>query len=310
MLRSVLVCIGLCLLAAPSSARLISWEAASGVLPWDVTIPEADRFTASGQLDFAELTPTALHIHDSTFPERIVVERSEPMGPAWALQIDARVFWAIRNPPAFALQSGVSDGERYVPLGVTPTEVGFINSGGNGWIDGQFFELDTTDAVHRYDMQRVDGVVRLFIDGSATPALSLPVESFAATASESVLLLATSIAGTAEFEIERFHVETGISETAVPDQIADHRLLIAPNPFNAATTIRFGLEAASAVEIDVHDAKGRLVRHLLDRQLGAGEHRVTWDGRDDRGQVMASGSYWVLLRSATGRGVERLVLAK
>jgi hypothetical protein len=153
--RAVLVCIALCLLAAPSSARLIAWEATSGLLPWDTLIPEVDRFTASGRLAFAVLTPTALHINDATVPERIVIERAEPMGTARALQIDARIIAVVRNPPAFALQSGVADGERYVPLGVTPTGVGFISEGGTGWIDGLYFELDTTDAIHRYDHQRV-----------------------------------------------------------------------------------------------------------------------------------------------------------
>lgn len=308
--RCVLVLIATWLLSGPATARLISWEAASGVFPWDAAIPEADRFVVSGQLAFAELTATALHIHDATVPERIVVERAEPMAAAWALQIDARVFWAIRNPPEFAIQSGVADGERYVPLGVTPTEVGFINNSGNGWIDGQFYALDTTDAIHRYDLQRVDGVVRLFIDGSATPAISLPIESFATTTNESVLLLATSIAGTAEFEIERFHVETGISTSSVPNTAGAHRLRIAPNPFNPSTSIQFGLEVAGSVQLDVHDARGRVVRRLLDRHLGEGEHRVLWDGRDDRGQVVASGSYWVLLRSSVGRDVQRLVLVK
>ena len=310
MLRSALVFIAITLLPGPASARYIAWEAASGVLPWDAAIPEADRFVASGQLAFAELTATALHIHDATVPERIVVERAEPMATAWALQIDAQVFWAIRNPPEFAIQSGVADGERYVPLGVTPTEVGFINNAGNGWIDGQFYALDTTDTIHRYDLQRVDGMVRLFIDGSATPAITLPVESFATTTNESVLLLATSIAGTAEFEIERFHVETGISASTAPSTTATHRLRIAPNPFNPSTSIQFGLEAAGSVELDVHDARGRVVRRLLRRHLGPGEHRVIWDGRNDHGEGIASGSYWVVLRSASGRRVERLVLVK
>lgn len=310
MLRVVLVCIALCLLVAPGSARLIAWEASSGVLPWDGLIPEADRFTATGQLAFAELTSTALHINDATIPERIVIERAEPMGVAWALQIDARIIAVVRNPPAFALQSGVADGERYIPLGVTPTEVGFISEGGAGWVDGQYFELDTTDAIHRYDVQRVDGTIRLFIDGSATPALALPVESFTTTASESVLLLATSIAGTAEFEIERFHVETGISATSAPSRVATQRLRVAPNPFNPSTSIRFGLEAAGSVELEVHDAKGRVVRRLLRRHLGVGDHRVVWDGRDDRGRPMASGSYWLLLSSVAESSVERIVLVK
>ncbi len=65
----------------------------------------------------------------------------------------------------------------------------------------------------------------------------------------------------------------------------------APNPFNPATEIRFELPAAAPVTLDIFDARGRLVRRLVDEDLPAGLHRPMWRGVDQRGQRVASGVY-------------------
>ncbi|MHB8077995.1 MAG: FlgD immunoglobulin-like domain containing protein [Candidatus Krumholzibacteriia bacterium] len=73
-----------------------------------------------------------------------------------------------------------------------------------------------------------------------------------------------------------------------------------PNPFNPRTTVRFELPQAQAVSLRVFDGRGRQVRALFTGTLGAGPHDLTWDGRDDRGAVLASGTYLFQLRTADG----------
>ena len=68
-----------------------------------------------------------------------------------------------------------------------------------------------------------------------------------------------------------------------------------PNPFNAATVLEYRLDAATRVELTVYGADGRRVRRLIDGVRTAGSHRVTWDGRDDRGAPVASGAYFAHL---------------
>ncbi len=83
-----------------------------------------------------------------------------------------------------------------------------------------------------------------------------------------------------------------------------------PNPFNPTTTIAFTLPADGNVTVDVLDLQGRRVRTLVSGQRTAGEHLVTWDGRDDGGRPAASGTYLV---RATGAGMvtfHKIVLAK
>ncbi|HKQ56853.1 MAG TPA: FlgD immunoglobulin-like domain containing protein [Candidatus Eisenbacteria bacterium] len=68
----------------------------------------------------------------------------------------------------------------------------------------------------------------------------------------------------------------------------------APNPFHPglATRIDFRLDEAAQVRIDVWDVTGRQVRTLVDGFSPAGEHQVLWDGLDDAGRTLATGTYF------------------
>jgi hypothetical protein len=70
-----------------------------------------------------------------------------------------------------------------------------------------------------------------------------------------------------------------------------------PNPFNPTTTINFSLPAPGDVCLTIYDLLGREVKTLADEQLPAGEHRVSWDARDDNGAPLPSGVYIYRLMS-------------
>jgi hypothetical protein len=76
-----------------------------------------------------------------------------------------------------------------------------------------------------------------------------------------------------------------------------------PNPFNPRTELGFGLLAAGAARLDIFDARGRLVRSLLDADLQAGDHVAVWDGRDDHGRSAPSGTY--LARLTAGGAIRQ-----
>ncbi|MHB8080240.1 MAG: FlgD immunoglobulin-like domain containing protein, partial [Candidatus Krumholzibacteriia bacterium] len=83
-----------------------------------------------------------------------------------------------------------------------------------------------------------------------------------------------------------------------------------PNPFNPRVTVPFTLARAGTVRLAVFDAAGRLVATLLDAARPAGEGRVVWDGRDAAGRPVASGVYYVELRSEGAVGRRALLLAR
>ena len=108
----------------------------------------------------------------------------------------------------------------------------------------------------------------------------------------------------------------GIWLTPVPSAVGDSPALTTvlhanhPNPFNPETTIEYSLALAGPVRIRVFDTAGHLVRTLVDGPEAKGEHRVIFDGRDDRGQQLASGVYLYRLDTALTSLSRKMVLLK
>src|SRR5262249_8636537 len=65
----------------------------------------------------------------------------------------------------------------------------------------------------------------------------------------------------------------------------------APNPFVRGTEIGFEMPRRDRAVVRVFDPSGRLVRTVFDRLVEAGHQHVTWDGRDEGGKPVASGTY-------------------
>ncbi len=83
-----------------------------------------------------------------------------------------------------------------------------------------------------------------------------------------------------------------------------------PNPFNPMTNIGYSLPSAGHVHLAVYDLRGRLVRLLVDQKMEAGAHQTLWDGRDQRGQAVASEVYLARLTTAEGALTMKMVLAR
>ncbi len=75
-----------------------------------------------------------------------------------------------------------------------------------------------------------------------------------------------------------------------------------PNPFNPRTTIELSLDRPQTVQVAVYDVAGRLRSRLASGSLAAGSHTLTWNGADDTGRELPSGTY--LLRAMTADGVQ------
>ena len=73
-----------------------------------------------------------------------------------------------------------------------------------------------------------------------------------------------------------------------------------PNPFNPLTFVRYDLAEDASVTLTVFDVYGTAVRTLVSARQSADRYTVQWDGTNDDGVAMASGVYWVRLRTSSG----------
>ncbi len=83
-----------------------------------------------------------------------------------------------------------------------------------------------------------------------------------------------------------------------------------PNPFNPTTTVVFSLPRAQQVRMCVYGLNGIRVNTLVNEVREAGTNSVTWNGTDENGRAVASGTY--IYRLEAGNYVEsrRMVLVR
>ncbi len=87
-------------------------------------------------------------------------------------------------------------------------------------------------------------------------------------------------------------------------------LAAAPNPStdDGDVVVACALpEAAVRADVTIHDLAGRLVRRLHAGRLAAGTTRFAWDGRDDGGERVTAGVYFVRVRDQDRSGVAKIV---
>ena len=83
-----------------------------------------------------------------------------------------------------------------------------------------------------------------------------------------------------------------------------------PNPFNPATTIAFDLPRDGFVELAIYGLDGALVRRLISEPVPAGRHSAAWDGRDARGEPVASGLYLYRIEAGEFEKTRKMLLMK
>jgi hypothetical protein len=83
-----------------------------------------------------------------------------------------------------------------------------------------------------------------------------------------------------------------------------------PSPFSGGNRMRWTLERAGDVQLDVVDLSGRRIRHLANGRYAPGTHEFSWVGRDYSGRSMEPGAYFVAGRVNEARVAQRLILLR
>ncbi|MCB0282436.1 MAG: T9SS type A sorting domain-containing protein [Calditrichaeota bacterium] len=83
-----------------------------------------------------------------------------------------------------------------------------------------------------------------------------------------------------------------------------------PNPFNPTTTIRFAMAKSGFVNLKIYDRAGRLVRILFNGSRSAGSHQLVWDGKNDSGQEVSSGVYFLRMKGSDFSFMKKMMLLR
>jgi len=83
-----------------------------------------------------------------------------------------------------------------------------------------------------------------------------------------------------------------------------------PNPFNPTTSIEFAIPEASQVSLEIYNLLGQRVRTLVNGYVTAGYINTQWDGLDQNGMELSSGTYIYRLKTADTNFSKKMVLMK
>jgi hypothetical protein len=88
-----------------------------------------------------------------------------------------------------------------------------------------------------------------------------------------------------------------------------------PNPFNPDAWIPYQIAKDASVTIKIYNVKGQLIRTLELGEQKAGvyvrkDRAAYWDGRDDKGEKVASGVYFYTLRTSDFTATRKMVILK
>ena len=165
-----------------------------------------------------------------------------------------------------------------------------------------------------------DGVVNIFdltlvaqgIGRAAAPAVagnSVDAATVEAWIAEARLVDDGSIA----FRQGIANLENLLASLIIPQETALHANY--PNPFNPETWIPYQLATPADVKLTIYDMNGAVVRRLQVGHQAAGMFRsrsraAYWDGRNDRGESVASGLYFYTLSADDFTGTRKMLIRK
>ncbi|NNE07005.1 MAG: T9SS type A sorting domain-containing protein [Gemmatimonadetes bacterium] len=83
-----------------------------------------------------------------------------------------------------------------------------------------------------------------------------------------------------------------------------------PNPHRGSSLISYDLPRSVDVRLEVFEISGRRVRSLVDKERPAGFHTAVWDGSDEDGRPVASGTYLYRLRAGDFTATRKLTVLR
>ncbi len=114
----------------------------------------------------------------------------------------------------------------------------------------------------------------------------------------------------ANFAVKLAYTPSGVTgkDKEVPAKFALHANY--PNPFNPSTSVSYDIPTRSLVELTIYNLLGEKVADLVNGEQGPGSYSATWDGRNQRGETVASGMYIYRLKAGDFLQTRKMLLLK
>lgn len=108
----------------------------------------------------------------------------------------------------------------------------------------------------------------------------------------------------------RYVDSTDSDEHEVPKKQSSIKVDQYPNPFNPETTIRYTLDTAQPVRMDIYNVRGQKVRNLVTGYREAGVHEVVWNGKNHADKPVSHGVFFCRISTPEERLVRKMIMMK
>ncbi len=88
-----------------------------------------------------------------------------------------------------------------------------------------------------------------------------------------------------------------------------HHAIISDGESNS-TTVAFYLEEQGKISLKIYDITGRLVTTLADNSFAEGEHTISWNTKDEKGNAVVPGIYSLKMDAGKKSEMEKLIVMK
>ncbi|MCF7793819.1 MAG: T9SS type A sorting domain-containing protein [Candidatus Cloacimonetes bacterium] len=276
------------------------------MLPWDLDEDgQVDEYDADGIVTWVDGWPVFHYDYDVAFHENrwqlTQNEDNDWMVAVWSEGLKSR----LGNVP----EPGYEDWAEFPEIAVA-----ISNDGGENWSDAILMNAKTDDDNY---VPEFDGMIPCYVytgdviqdlgDGwGRVDLMFLDDNSYGS----SIQGYGENLGGTMIYTA--IDIEFGNPNNTEPNTIPAIVELKQnyPNPFNPSTTISYNLKEAAEVELEIFNVKGQKVRTLVQEHQNAGEHQVTWQGKDDNFRNVSSGVYFYKMKSGNLTTTKKMILLK
>jgi len=198
--------------------------------------------------------------------------------------------------------------ERYIGSYPAAGETVDIDKNGKLWIGSELYK--------RFDCW--DLATNRIVDGINANAVTTPVKDYTQGYFEKTRGIAFSPDGKTAYTCD-FNGQVIQEWTTNPTDVKEAGVVPEsfqlsqnyPNPFNPTTNFKYSLPKAAKVKMVVYDIFGREVTTLINNEMrDAGTYSVTWNGRNNMNQLVATGTYFYRMQAAGFEKVMKMALIK
>lgn len=205
-----------------SHAEIVLWDATSGMLPSDPSIPISQRFELIGEASYLSMNNGYINMNDTSDPLNIGFIKTDisdiTSEQDWAIEIRLRMNSHLRDSGTnWGAYLGIVEANKSILLTIATDEIGFMDADRFGFIDDASIAFDTSDNFHTFRVIKTGGIVSLYVDDNESASLSIPYTSFGLWTgpTNSVFLPVSSSIGTSNYDVAYFAYN--LDGTTIPE---------------------------------------------------------------------------------------------